>query len=224
MNYNSKEYANSAVLSRWFEKYLFRAVQRYLDVQKGETILEVGCNRGSVVKRMQDRGASAYGVDINPQAVADGVAENLEVMDATDLKFPDTTFDKVYSLHTIEHIPDIKKAISEMERVIKPGGRILLTYPIEPGFLRGLLCFYHAVVVYKNPLLARKIHIHSLNPKKIQKLIVDTNLEHEQSPFFAVPFYPQYLTVLQKKEPSLAYEATDEKQSYPYPTEVRLQS
>lgn len=199
MNYNSKKYAHSTLLSSWFEKYLFGAVQKYLDVREGETVLEAGCNRGSVVKRMQELGAKAYGIDINPEAIADGVADDLQVMDATDLKFPDAMFDKVYSLHTIEHIPDITKALKEMERVLKPGGRLVLTYPTEPGFLRGFFCLYHAVVVYKNPFLARKIHVHSLNPKKVRKLVEDINLEHIQTPFFAVPFYPQYLTVLQKK-------------------------
>lgn len=197
MNYNSK-YAHSAVLSSWFEKYLFGAVQKYLDVREGETVLEVGCNRGSIVKRMQNIGARVYGIDINSEAIADGVAENLQVMDATELKFPNAMFDKVYSLHTIEHIPDIKKTLREMERVLKPGGRLVLTYPTEPGFLQGFFCLYHAVVVYKNPFFARKIHVHSLNPNKIQKLTGDTSLEYVESPF-PVRFYPQYLTVLQKK-------------------------
>ena len=202
MNYNSKKYAHSTILSSWFEKYLFGAVQKYLDVRKGEMVLEVGCNRGSVVKRMQELGATVYGIDINAEAITDGIADNLQVMDATDLKFPDAMFDKAYSLHTVEHIPDVKKAIEEMERVLKPSGKLVLTYPTEPEFLRGFFCLYHAVVVYKNPFFARKIHVHSLNPKKIRKLVKDTNLQYLQTPFFAVPFYPQYLTVLQKKASS----------------------
>lgn len=197
MDYN-KEYANAILLSRWFEEYLFRALQKYLDVQAGETILEVGCNRGSVVRRLQHLGALAYGVDVNTAAIQDGVAENLQVMDATSLNFPDNTFDKVYCLHTLEHIPDVKKALKEIERVTKPGGKVVLTYPTEPGFLQGLFCLYHAVVVYKNPFLARKIHVHSLSPKKIRQLIDDTVLEYVKSPF-PVLFYPQYLTVLRKQ-------------------------
>lgn len=224
MNYNSKKYAHAALLSKWFEEYLFGALQKYLDVQPRERVLEVGCNRGSVVKRMQDLGAETRGIDINGEAIQDGIVPNLQEMDATDLKFQDAMFDKVYSLHTIEHIPNVEKALSEMERVLKPGGKIVLTYPIEPGYLQGLFCLYHAVVVYKNPLVARQIHVHSLNPRKIRKLIETTDLEYVQTPFFAVPFYPQHLTVLQKKAPSLANEATDDIQKYSYPTEVRLQS
>jgi ubiquinone/menaquinone biosynthesis C-methylase UbiE len=200
INYNSREYAHSTYLSTWFEWYLFQILQRYLQASKGEKVLEVGCNRGSVVKRLQELEVNAYGADINSAAVADGLTHNLFVMNAANLEFPDNSFDKAYSLHTIEHVPDTKKFLSEIERVLKPGGTLVLTYPIEPGFTRGFWCLYHAVFVYKNPLAARDIHIHSLHPKKLRGLIRDfgLNFEHQQSPFL-VSFYPQYLTVLKKK-------------------------
>ena len=198
ISYNT-QYAHSTLLSMWFEWYLFRILQRYLNAQKGEKVLEIGCNRGSIVKRLQDLGVDAYGVDINSGAIADGLTDNLSIMDATDLKFPDNSFDKVYSLHTIEHIPDLKRALAEMERVLKPNGRLVLTYPIEPSFMRGFWCLYHAIVVYKNPLAAREIHIHSIHPRKLRKLIhaFGLNLKHITSPFF-VSLYPQYLTVFTK--------------------------
>ena len=202
--YNAK-YAHSTLLSSWFERYLFQVLQRYLDAKNGERVLEVGCNRGSIVKRLQDLGVDAYGVDINSDAIAEGLTRNLSCMDATNLEFPDSSFDKVYSLHTIEHIPDLRKALAQMERVLKPGGRLVLTYPIEPSFMRGFWCLYHAIVVYKNPLTAREIHVHSIHPKKLRKLIheFDLYLQHITSPFL-VSFYPQYLSVFEKtKHPSL---------------------
>jgi 2-polyprenyl-3-methyl-5-hydroxy-6-metoxy-1,4-benzoquinol methylase len=57
-----------------------------------------------MVKRMQRLGTEAYGVDINEEAIADAVTGNVQVMDATQLDFPAETFDKLYSLHTIEHM------------------------------------------------------------------------------------------------------------------------
>ena len=198
--YNSK-YAHSTLLSSWFEKYLFKILQRYLDARPGEKVLEVGCNRGSLVRRLQSLGIDAYGVDINKDAIAEGLTHNLSRMDATNLDFPDSSFDRVYSLHTIEHVPDLRKALAEMERVLKPGGRLVLTYPIEPSFMRGFWCLYHAIVVYKNPLTVREIHVHSIHPKKLRKLIREfhLNLHHVKSPFFA-SLYPQYLTVFEKNE------------------------
>ncbi|OHA64756.1 MAG: hypothetical protein A2843_02455 [Candidatus Wildermuthbacteria bacterium RIFCSPHIGHO2_01_FULL_48_27b] len=193
------QYAHSTYLSTWFERYLFQVLQRYLDAREGEKVLEIGCNRGALVKRLQGLGVDAYGVDINAEAIADRVTNNLSVMDATHLEFPDNSFDKVYSLHTIEHIPDLQKALTEMERILKPQGRLVLTYPIEPSFMRGFWCLYHAVVVYKNPLAAREIHIHSIHPKKLRELVhaFGLRLKHVTSPFFG-SFYPQYLTVFEK--------------------------
>jgi ubiquinone/menaquinone biosynthesis C-methylase UbiE len=195
INYTSREYAHSTYLSTWFEAHLFKTVQRNLRVRQGEKVLEVGCNRGGMVRRMRQLGAESYGVDINEEAIADAVINNVQVMDATQLDFPTETFDKLYSLHTIEHIADFRKALREMERVLKPGGTLLLTYPVEPGPLRGLFCLYHAVAVYKNPLLARKIHINSFNPEDMKKIAPQVNLVYGKSPF---SFYPQYLTVFTK--------------------------
>jgi SAM-dependent methyltransferase len=51
-------------------------------------------------------------------------------MDATDIKFPEGTFDCVLCYHVLEHIPDDKKAMSEILRVLKPGGWGILQVPI----------------------------------------------------------------------------------------------
>ena len=199
MDYNSTTYAQTQLISRWFGDSLFRVVQKYLQIAPGESVLEVGCNQGVMVKKLRSLGIDAYGVDINEKAVKEAAVEYVSVMDATRLDFPDNTFDKLFSLHTIEHIEDTQKVLGEMERVLKPGGRIVLMYPAEPGVLRGITCIHHALVISKNPLSARKIHVHNFNPKKIQELIKGSSLQHIES-HFPVLMHPQYLTVLEKKE------------------------
>jgi SAM-dependent methyltransferase len=60
-----------------------------------------------------------------------------EVMDATALTFADGTFDRVFSISTIEHISDDGdvRAAQEMGRVLKPGGRAVLTFEWGPLFV-----------------------------------------------------------------------------------------
>jgi SAM-dependent methyltransferase len=51
------------------------------------------------------------------------------VGDATQLRFPPRAFDKVLCSEVIEHIPDADGAIAEIHRVLKPGGRLVLSTP-----------------------------------------------------------------------------------------------
>ncbi len=49
-----------------------------------------------------------------------------QITDALDMKFPDNTFDLVWACESGEHMPDKKKYIEEMTRVLKPGGKIVV--------------------------------------------------------------------------------------------------
>lgn len=95
-----------------------------------------------------DQGALAYGVDIAEptlrqarRAFGRGVrALRAAVGDVRDLPFPDASMDLVYSMGTIEHFDDTARAVSEMFRVLKPGGRAIIGVPNRHDpFLRPLL-------------------------------------------------------------------------------------
>jgi ubiquinone/menaquinone biosynthesis C-methylase UbiE len=76
---------------------------------------------------------SYVGIDINERMKQEEINEpshKMLWMDMTDLKFPDQTFDVVYSLSTYEHIPVAEqffKAMEETHRVMKPGGILVVT-------------------------------------------------------------------------------------------------
>lgn len=65
-------------------------------------------------------------------------------LDATRLPFADATFDGVIALSVLEHIPPIERAIAELYRVLKPGGRLLATIDCAPEpapYARGVRYF-----------------------------------------------------------------------------------
>lgn len=62
--------------------------------------------------------------DLNPEIA-------MVQMDVTDIQYPDNSFDVVYCSHVLEHVPDDAKAMSEMYRVLKPGGWAILAAPIR---------------------------------------------------------------------------------------------
>lgn len=51
-------------------------------------------------------------------------------LDATDIQFDDDTFDVIICNHVLEHIPDDRRAMNELRRVLKPGGVAVLQVPI----------------------------------------------------------------------------------------------
>ncbi|WP_299410709.1 class I SAM-dependent methyltransferase [Acaryochloris sp. IP29b_bin.148] len=55
----------------------------------------------------------------------------MERMDITDIHYPDESFSSIYCSHVLEHIPDDRKAISELYRVLKTGGWAMLQVPIS---------------------------------------------------------------------------------------------
>jgi ubiquinone/menaquinone biosynthesis C-methylase UbiE len=189
--YNSERYA---VINRWDPTHLEK-IDRLLSLQPGERVLEIGCGRGHLTKRLAERGIDVTGIDANPNASHLSESERVVFMRAEALEFDDDQFDAVVGVHSIEHIPDIEGAFAEMARVLRPGGRALFIYPAEP--IMGLYAIPTAVILHKNPLMAREIHCHKLTPKKVRLMLSPYGFSerHREFNFFKTP---QFVSVLEK--------------------------
>ena len=62
----------------------------------------------------------------------------MQHMDLTNLSLPDNHFDCIICYHVLEHVPDDRKAISELFRVMKPGAWGILQVPLKPGLLKTI--------------------------------------------------------------------------------------
>lgn len=95
---------------------------------KGDRILDIGCGDGSITKRF--KGKEIVGIDLHLPKIID-IPPNCKFIeaDARDLPFEDNHFDCVLMSESLEHIPDEEKAISEVHRVLRPGGRVIITVP-----------------------------------------------------------------------------------------------
>jgi ubiquinone/menaquinone biosynthesis C-methylase UbiE len=111
-------------------------VERY---GKGGRVVEVGCGTGLVLQRIKRFARSASGVDISPNMLALARARDLDVQlaSATALPFDDNSFDVACSFKVLAHIEDIRGALSEMARVVKPGGHVIAEF-YNPWSLRAL--------------------------------------------------------------------------------------
>lgn len=111
-------------------------INKYAQFDKwsGKKILEVGCGIGSDLLQFAKAGADVIGIDLSPKSAslaksqlqAYGYQGDVRTADAESLPFPDNLFDLVYSWGVLHHTPNPEKAISEIHRVIKPGGKICI--------------------------------------------------------------------------------------------------
>lgn len=100
----------------------------------GKRVLEVGVGTGSDHLELAKAGAILTGVDITPKSIEltkknldlHGYKSDLRVADAENLPFEGNTFDVVYSFGVLHHTPDTQKAIDEVYRVLKPGGKAII--------------------------------------------------------------------------------------------------
>lgn len=95
------------------------------------TVLVVGCGAGieaAVLGLLLKAQVTGIDMDTNFDERAARIA-NLQYGDATNMDFDDESFDFVFSFHALEHIPDYRKALSEMRRVLRLGGGWLIGTP-----------------------------------------------------------------------------------------------
>jgi ubiquinone/menaquinone biosynthesis C-methylase UbiE len=99
-------------------------------------ILDVGCGRGFLLKQLRGRahaGSTFFGVDISQKlcdiAKANNPEAQITVGDAEALPYEDNSFDFVFMTEALEHMLSFDKALSEVGRVLRPGGVFIVTVP-----------------------------------------------------------------------------------------------
>ena len=192
ISYNRKFSEIADKTPRIRQKLHFKKIIELLDPQKNDMILDMGCNKGNLVKTLRNFSNKVYGCDINKEAIKDSNINGLKIVSTEKLDYDNNFFDKIISSHVIEHINNLENTIKEMERILKINGICVLIYPFE--IIRGSNNFIEATIVYKNPFCSRKLHVNKLNPKKIQKL---TTMRLTKKGLFLAP-YPTYYTVFKK--------------------------
>jgi ubiquinone/menaquinone biosynthesis C-methylase UbiE/uncharacterized protein YbaR (Trm112 family) len=114
----------------------------------GRRVLEIGSGGGAHAALFNRRGAEMVALDVTPDRVVatarkldDGATPSLSLQgDARRLPFPDAWFDIVYSNGVLHHSPDIRASVSEVYRVLKPGGRAVAMLYARHSFLyQGVL-------------------------------------------------------------------------------------
>jgi ubiquinone/menaquinone biosynthesis C-methylase UbiE len=108
-----------------------RQVIAKMSSKPGDRILDLGCGNGWATRLLAKTapGASAVGVDVAPEMVARAeeltsytIRAKYEIARFEELPFRDASFDKAFSMEAIYYSVDLARALSEVHRVLKPGG------------------------------------------------------------------------------------------------------
>jgi SAM-dependent methyltransferase len=159
-----------------------------LGVRSGDKLLDLGCGFGRHAFEAARRGAAVVALDAGFDEVV-GVRDTFGAMadagelspvtarcgavqgDALHLPFADGTFDRIIASEVLEHIPDDAPAMSELARVLRPGGTMAVTVPrCGPEFVNWALSDeYHDVPgghvrIYRQSTLRRRLSAAGLVP------------------------------------------------------------
>lgn len=100
-------------------------------------ILDVGCGPATVLALLRSRGFLVQGLDMSNEASAIarrryGVDVRVGTLDGA--VFGPSTFDVVVLLHTLEHVPDPHQVLRDADRLLAPGGRLVIQVPNVDSF------------------------------------------------------------------------------------------
>jgi ubiquinone/menaquinone biosynthesis C-methylase UbiE len=121
------------IISRRFYNLLLRQIE----LKNNDTVLDVGCGTGTVLRRMADVcHINGFGIDIEKNMVAEARKKcpdmDIRVSSCETTPFEDQTFDTITVCMAYHHFSNKKDFAKEASRILKPGGCLLIADPCIP--------------------------------------------------------------------------------------------
>ncbi len=157
----------------------FQFFDRYIPQWQGLKVLDVGCGGGFSCEFMAKKGTITYGIDSSAKCIEtaqrhsceNGLDINYKVGVAESLPYQDNTFDVVICVDVLEHVYDYRQVVSEIYRVLKPGG-IFFYDTINRNFQSRLMMIW----LMENLLRLIPLGVHDwdkfIQPEELKELMV----------------------------------------------------
>jgi SAM-dependent methyltransferase len=170
------------LMGRWSRR-LAPSLIRFGGLGEGDRVLDMGCGTGSLIFTLPGFAnvASATGIDLTESFIAAARAKNtdarftFDVGDACALPYPDSSFDRAFSLLVLQFIPETRKAVEEMRRVVRPGGTITAAVWDSYGGLPSARIVWDIAGVL-DPTLERPFFRPLSGPGEMERLWLDLGL------------------------------------------------
>ena len=130
-------------------------------LQRGQSVLEVGCGRGYFLRMLEDQAGSAVGLELNKEASQEKVTKFPICIELLEEHTPRECYDVVYGFQILEHVVDARKFLENCIRVTRPGGRVIVSTPNHKNseFAR-----------YEDPFDMPPHHINQFTPKVYHRI------------------------------------------------------
>jgi len=150
---------------------------------RGKSLLEVGCGAGIDLVRFAREGVNVTGIDLSTTSIElarkniehNGLKADLQVMNGESMEFPDNSFDIVYAHGVLQYTSDAKKMISEIHRVLKPGGEAIVMVYNRNSWLNAMRQVTRVPLEHEDAPVLKKFSISELKgfltPFKSYKII-----------------------------------------------------
>jgi SAM-dependent methyltransferase len=137
------------------------AIVRHLGLQPGERLLDLGCGSGWLSDLCARSGAQVVACDVAPAGVAAARARypasgSFVVGDVYAVGLKSNVADVIVLSEVLEHLQDIPAAVRELKRLLRPGGRLMVTVPNRETIVKHLC-------IHCNSLTPANAHLHSFD-------------------------------------------------------------
>ncbi len=198
MIYQREQYAKGGLGVRYWDYRDSSAFQHVI----GTDILDAGCGEGITLEKLirlfPER--RVLGIDTEPENLEICRRHQLPVQEGSvyEIPFADATFDTVLLSEVIEHLGTPDKALSEIYRVLRPGGRAIIIFPNDRTFLLARLAMGMFREAFYDPG-----HVMQWTPAKILQALKKTGfttVTGKHLPFFFWQLSLHHLAVADKEQ------------------------
>lgn len=139
-------YARSNFMIHWIEQRRLKIIRRFVAGSPGQRLLEVGCGGGHVLRMF--RTLDLTGVDVSGEMIRKahrnlkGYSVRLLKGELAALDLPAGGYDKIICTEVLEHVVDPTALLEHMQRLLKPDGRVVITFPND-HLINGLKRMLH---------------------------------------------------------------------------------
>jgi SAM-dependent methyltransferase len=124
----------------WYRKWGYDYQLAYDNIEKNESVLDIGCGTGEFLKKIREKTGNAVGLELNSVAYDKCIKAGLTVYNETIQAYAANNrgkYDVVCIFQVLEHVYDIKDFLDAALKALKPGGKLVIGVPNNEPYFQG---------------------------------------------------------------------------------------